>query len=38
MNPRDFYGKPVLTGTFDGESIRVPVKGEFAAFVVLRSD
>ena len=37
MNPRDFFGKPVLTGRFDGDPIEVPVGGEFAAFVVLRA-
>jgi hypothetical protein len=36
MNPRDFFGKPVLSGTCDGKTIRVPVKGEFAAFVLLK--
>jgi hypothetical protein len=36
MNPRDFFGKPALTGTYDGKPIRVPVSGEFAAFVLLK--
>jgi len=36
MNPREFFGKPVASGTFDGQAIRVPVDGEFAAFVVLK--
>ena len=36
MNPRDFFGKPILSGTYDGKSIRVPLTGEFAAFVLLR--
>jgi hypothetical protein len=36
MNPREFFGKPVVSGTFDGKPIRVPVEGEFAAFVVLK--
>jgi hypothetical protein len=36
MNPRDFFGEPVLSGTHDGTAIRVPVAGEFAAFVLLR--
>jgi hypothetical protein len=35
MNPRDFFGRPVVSGTFDGGAIRVPVDGEFAAFVLL---
>jgi hypothetical protein len=36
MNPREFFGKPVVSGTFDGKPIRVPVDGEFAAFVLLK--
>ena len=36
MNPRDVYGKPVVSGTFRGGSIRVPMQGEFAAFVLLK--
>jgi len=36
MDPRDFYGKPVLAGTYRGKPIRVPVAGEFAAFVVMK--
>jgi hypothetical protein len=36
MNPRDFYGKPVHSGTADGPTIRLPMTGEFAAFVVLK--
>jgi len=36
MNPRDMFGPPVLEGTYDGHSIRVPTPGEFAAFVVLK--
>lgn len=35
LNPRDFYGPPVLAGTYDGAPIRVPVEGEFAAFVLM---
>ena len=35
MNPRDFYGKPVIAGEYSGP-IDVPVEGEFAAFVLLR--
>ncbi len=37
MDPRDFFGKPVVTGTYDGKPIRVPVDGEFAALVLLKS-
>ncbi len=35
-NPRDFYGKPIQTGRFDGRPVRVPVDGEFASFVLIR--
>lgn len=35
MNPTDFFGKPVLEGTYNGESIAVKVDNEFAAFVLL---
>ena len=35
MDPRDFYGKPVLTGKYEGRSIEVPIRGEFAAYVLL---
>src|SRR5262249_21162278 len=37
MDPKDFFGKPVLSGTCDGKPIQVPMTGEFAAFVVLKS-
>jgi hypothetical protein len=36
LDPRDFYGKPVLSGTADGKPIKVPMTGEFAAFVLLK--
>ncbi len=36
MNPKDFFGKPVQEGRYEGKPIEVPVSGEFAAFVVLR--
>ncbi len=36
LNPRDFFGKPVLAGTYEGKPIRVPTDGEFAAFVLMR--
>jgi len=35
MDPRDFYGKPVLAGSYTGKPIRVPIDGEFAAWVLL---
>jgi hypothetical protein len=36
MNPREFYGKPVLAGTYTGRPLAVPVEGEFAAYVLLK--
>ena len=36
LNPRDYHGKAVLTGTYDGRAILVPMTGEFAAFVLLK--
>jgi hypothetical protein len=36
LNPRDFFGQPVLAGRFDGSPIRVAIEGEFAAFVLVR--
>jgi len=36
LNPRDFFGAPVLSGIADGQLLRIPVSGDFAAFVLLR--
>jgi hypothetical protein len=36
MDPRDFYGKPVVSGAYDGKAIQIPMRGEFAAFVLLK--
>lgn len=36
LQPRDFFGKPVVAGVFDGKSVLVPAQGEFTALVVLR--
>ncbi len=36
MSPRDFFGKPVFEGKCEGETVTVPVEGEFAVFVVVR--
>ena len=36
MTPRQFYGKPVLAGTYAGQPVEVPVEGEFAAYVLLK--
>ena len=37
MNPRDFFGQPVLKGLYTGDSISVPVDGGFAAFVLIKA-
>jgi hypothetical protein len=36
LNPRDFYGKPVLSGTYHGKPIDVSIQGEFSAYVLVR--
>jgi hypothetical protein len=36
LNPRDFFGQPVLTGRAAGPFLNVPMDGEFAAFVVMK--
>ena len=36
MKPEDLFGKPVFEGACKGETITVPVDGEFAVFVVLK--
>jgi hypothetical protein len=36
LDPRDFFGEPLFTGTYHGQSIVVPMKGEFASFVLLK--
>lgn len=33
---RDFVGQSAVTGTYDDKPIRVPRKGEFAAFVLVK--
>src|SRR5262249_40554206 len=39
MDPRQVYGTPVAAGTCDGKQIRVPMRGEeFAALVLLRGN
>ena len=37
MDPRDILVKPVRAGTADGRPIRVPMAGEFAAFVLMKA-
>ncbi len=34
---QDFYGKPVVTGTFNGESVTIPMTGTSVAAVIGRS-
>ena len=36
LNPRGFFGQPILTGRAAGPSIKAPMDGEFAAFVVMK--
>ena len=36
LNPRDFFGPPILTGRATGSSIKVRMNGEFAAFVLMK--
>jgi hypothetical protein len=36
-DPRHTFGGPVLSGTYNGKALRVPIKGEFAAFVLLKA-
>ena len=38
LDPRDLFGPPVVSGTADGRPLRVPMAGEFAAFVLLKAD
>ncbi len=38
LDPRNLFGKPVASGTADGRLLRVPMAGEFAAFVLLTDD
>jgi len=38
MNPAHLFGSPVAEGKCYGDAIQVPVKGEFAIFVLLRND
>ena len=37
MDPKDFFGKPVFEGRCQGDTIKIPVRGEFGAFVVLKN-
>jgi hypothetical protein len=35
-SPRDFYGKPVTSGIYNGNSLDAPTPGEFAAYVLVK--
>ena len=37
VNPEDFFGKPVLQGVCRGDTIELPMKGEFEVFVILKN-
>jgi hypothetical protein len=36
MDPRDFFGEPVVAGICSGSTVAVPMRGEFAPFVLLK--
>jgi hypothetical protein len=36
LDPRNFYGKAVAAGSYNGTAIPVPMSGEFAAFVLMK--
>ena len=38
MRAKDFYGTPALEGKARGAKIKIPLKGDFAAFVLLKKD
>jgi hypothetical protein len=35
--PSQLYGEPVLTGTYDGKPIRIPLNGPLTAFVAFKT-
>ena len=37
VSPTDYYGKPVLEGRCEGDAISLPIKDEFAAFVLFKT-
>jgi hypothetical protein len=37
-NPRDVFGKPVVQGVCDGKPVDAPVKGQFAAYVLVKGE
>ena len=38
FDPQDFFGNPLARGKCYGDAIHIPMKGEFAVFVVLRNN
>jgi hypothetical protein len=36
LNPRDVFAKPIVQGAHDGKPVATPVKGEFAAYVLVK--
>ena len=37
MNPHDLFGSPVMQGKYSENAIEIPIKSEFAVFVVLKN-
>jgi len=37
LDPKDVYGKPVLEGKIEGPTLSIPMNGEFAAFVLVKT-
>ena len=38
LEPKDIFGSPFLEGTYTGDVIHLPVKTEFAVFIVLKNE
>jgi hypothetical protein len=37
LDPKDSFGKPVLQGKLEGATLQIPMTGDFAAFVLVKS-
>jgi len=38
LDPRNFYGKPVASGVYDGKSLKIAMQNRlFAAFVLVKT-
>jgi hypothetical protein len=35
LEPKDFFGKPIAMGLYDGQAVTMPLKGEFTAAVII---